>query len=42
MTNDIIEKARHHMDRTIEAVKESFHTVRAGKASTSVLVLLFG
>jgi ribosome recycling factor len=37
MTNDIIEKARHHMDRTLEAVKESFHTVRAGKASTSVL-----
>jgi ribosome recycling factor len=37
MTNEIIEKARHHMDRSIEAVKESFHTVRAGKASTSVL-----
>ncbi|MCA9783916.1 MAG: ribosome recycling factor [Calditrichaeota bacterium] len=37
MTNEIIEKASHHMDRSIEAIRETFHTVRAGKASTSVL-----
>jgi ribosome recycling factor len=37
MIAEILEKARHHMDRTIEEVKHNFGTVRAGKASTAIL-----
>jgi ribosome recycling factor len=37
MINEILSKARHHMDRSIDAVVESFATVRAGKASPNIL-----
>jgi len=37
MTAEIIEKAGHHMDRTVEEAKHSFSTVRAGKATPAIL-----
>jgi ribosome recycling factor len=37
MIKEIIRKATHHMDRSIEAVEHTFTTVRAGKASPEIL-----
>ncbi len=37
MIKEILSKASHHMDRSIEAVEQSFTTVRAGKASPEIL-----
>lgn len=37
MTAEILEKARHHMDRAIEETRHAFSAVRAGKASPSIL-----
>ena len=37
MTEEVLEKARHHMDRAIEETKHAFSAVRAGKANPSIL-----
>ncbi len=37
MIDEIVSKAQHHMDRSIESLRENFGTVRAGRASTSIL-----
>ncbi len=37
MSQDIITKCKHHMDRAVEEVKHTFSAVRAGKASPAIL-----
>lgn len=37
MSQEIITKCRHHMDRAVEEVRHHFGTVRAGKATTAIL-----
>jgi ribosome recycling factor len=37
MSQEIIAKCRHHMDRAVEEVKHHFSAVRAGKATPAVL-----
>ncbi len=37
MIDEILSKAQHHMDRSLEALLENFGTVRAGRATTSIL-----
>jgi ribosome recycling factor len=37
MSQEIITKCGHHMDRAVEEVKHTFSTVRAGKASPTIL-----